>query len=215
MISSPLTPIAAAMAIVLAFSPATSGATHRCPTCKGDGGRLDTLVAYPAASSIRWSGMTVAPFGASAGSVPIVRGELLLRHGELAGGSFVVDMSRLRIDDPDRTMLRRPFVAADAFEVKRYPTAAFVATGATRTGDSTWSVNGNLTLHGVTRPVSFSSGVHWAEVGHMIATADLTLDRREFGIASTGSVADHIVDNAIQLTIRLDARRRGAVMAER
>lgn len=215
MLGHSFTSVATAIVAVFLGFPATSGTSPRCPDCGRDGGRPDTLVAHPAASSIHWKGMKLMGAPASEGTVPLTRGVLILRHGTLTGGSFTVDMSRLRIADPDRTMLGRPHVAADAFEVKRYPTATFVASRATRTGDSTWSVSGNITLHGVTRPVTFSTDVHWVEVGHMIATADMTLDRRQFGIAASGALADRIVDDQIQLSVRLDARRRGAVIAER
>ena len=174
---------AAIAAIVVGFPHGTVGSS-RCPDCVA-GGRPDTLVAQPASSSIRWKGLKLAGAAASEGTVPLQRGELVLRHGELTGGSFTIAMSRLQVADPDRSLVRAPFTATDALEVKRFPTATFVATRSTRTSDSTWRVDGNVTLHGVTRPVSFSSTVHWLEVGHMVATADLTLDRRDFGIAAT------------------------------
>lgn len=210
------TPVATAIvALCLVLAPAAPAAARDCPDCDREGGRPDTLVAHPAASSVRWSGMKMPGGAASEGTVPLSRGELVLRHGELTGGSFTIDMKRLRMDGPDRAALRGQLAGSGALDVDRFPTAAFVATRAVRTGDSTWRVTGNLTLHGITRPVTFSSDVHWVEVGHMIATADIALDRRRFGIASAGSLADRMVDDTIQLRVRLDARRRGAVVAER
>jgi polyisoprenoid-binding protein YceI len=219
--SYPSISIATAMIVLVAgLAPTASGSPSRCPDCTA-GGRPDTLVAHPASSSIRWTGMKLPGTAASEGTVALTRGELVLRHGELTGGSFTVDMRRLQVTslpagNPDRGALRARLSGADGFDVERFPTAAFVAKRAVRTGDSTYRVSGDLTIHGVTRPVSFSSDVHWVEVGHMVATAGLSIDRRAWGIAAAGpSLADRVVDDQIQLTIRLDARRRGAVVAER
>ena len=214
MMHLPFAQLTAALAAIVVGLPHAATGSSRCPDCDS-GGRPDTLVAQPSSSSIRWKGLKVTGADASEGTVLLARGELVLRHGELTGGSFTIAMNRLQIADPDRTLLRAPFVATNALEVKRFPTATFVATSSKRTSDSTWRVDGNLTLHGVTRPVSFSSNVHWVDVGHMIATADLTLDRRDFGIGTTGPMSTRLVGDEIQLAIRLDARRRSAVVAER
>ena len=45
---------------------------------------------------------------------------------------------------------------ADFLEVSKYPQATFVSTGFESTGADTAVLNGNLTLHGVTRPVSIT-----------------------------------------------------------
>lgn len=43
---------------------------------------------------------------------------------------------------------------ADFFDVEKYPTAKFVSTKVEVTGDDTAIVHGDLTLHGVTKPVA-------------------------------------------------------------
>src|SRR5688572_266891 len=43
--------------------------------------------------------------------------------------------------------------SADFFDVSNHPEMRFVSTKAERTGDG-WKVNGNLTIKGITRPVS-------------------------------------------------------------
>jgi polyisoprenoid-binding protein YceI len=42
----------------------------------------------------------------------------------------------------------------DFLDVARFPTASFVATGLESTGDNTGTLSGELTLHGVTQPVT-------------------------------------------------------------
>jgi polyisoprenoid-binding protein YceI len=199
------------------------------PTCRdvaperiAVGGPPDTLVARPAASRIHWKGMKFAGLGAHEGDVKLVGGMLVLRHQQLTGGSFTIDMRSIDVTDipasdrVSRQKLRTRLLSADVFDTAHFPTAVFAATGAKRTGDSTWQVAGTLSLRGVTRPITFSTDVRWAEVGHMVATANLVLDRQQWGIVYRDSrIVNDLVDDDIQLAITLDARRRGTVVARR
>jgi len=45
--------------------------------------------------------------------------------------------------------------SADFFDVATYPTLTFTTTGLTKTSENKYKLNGNLTIHGVTKPVSF------------------------------------------------------------
>jgi polyisoprenoid-binding protein YceI len=44
----------------------------------------------------------------------------------------------------------------DVFQAAKNPTATFVSTGITKTGDNTGTVTGNLTLNGITKPVTLN-----------------------------------------------------------
>jgi polyisoprenoid-binding protein YceI len=46
---------------------------------------------------------------------------------------------------------------ADFFEAKKFPTATFVSKSARVTGNNTGVIDGDLTLHGQTRPVSLAT----------------------------------------------------------
>lgn len=47
--------------------------------------------------------------------------------------------------------------SADFLEVDTYPTMAFTSTGIEMTGDDTMNVTGDLTLHGITKPVTLEA----------------------------------------------------------
>lgn len=47
--------------------------------------------------------------------------------------------------------------SADFFETAKYPTLTFKSTSFTKTGDNKYTVVGNLTLHGVTKPVTLEA----------------------------------------------------------
>jgi polyisoprenoid-binding protein YceI len=181
-------------------------------------GMPDTLDAVPSASVIQWKGAKLGGLGTYEGAVPLARGVLVLRHGHLASGTFTADMRGVQVKADPRHTLRDQVRSADFFDVERIPTAVFVATGATRAGDASYRVTGDLTLHGITRPVSFLADTRWPEVGHMIATSVFSIDRQQFGIGgrrSGAGVVNAVAGDEIQLSITLDARRRTGQVAQR
>lgn len=77
----------------------------------------------------------------------------------------------------------------DFFDAAKYPTAHFVSTKVTKTGDAAATIDGNLTLHGVTRPVSLD--VRFVGAGNMVMgppvlnigfAATTTIKRSDFGL---------------------------------
>ncbi len=75
----------------------------------------------------------------------------------------------------------------DFFDAAAHPTITFVSTGVTARGDERFEVTGDLTMHGVTKPVVLD-----AEIGDPItdpwgqqrraATASAKLNRKEWGL---------------------------------
>jgi hypothetical protein len=185
--------------IALVPSPVPSPVTTAVPFVESiAGGKPDTLVVNPRASSIHWKGSGLGGRAAREGTMRIGNGMFVVRHEQLTSGVVAFDMRQL-----DGTLKGEAF-----FDVAHHPSASFSSTGMTRVGQSRWRVSGDLTLRGVTRPIAFDADVRWEELGHMIATSSFTIDRTQWGIGSDARVADGIVDPAIQLSITLDAQRK-------
>ncbi len=77
----------------------------------------------------------------------------------------------------------------DFLDAVAYPEAKFVSTDVTQTGERTARVTGDLTLHGVTKPVTFQVtfnggyGGHPLDVGARIGfSATATFSRSDFGV---------------------------------
>ena len=93
------------------------------------------------------------------------------------------------------------------FDVAKYPTATFVSTSVAKTGDGL-TVNGNLTLHGVTKPVTLQAeGPTGPVTGmdhkpHEGFSATTTISRTAFGIAT--SYPASVVGDDVKLSIDLD-----------
>lgn len=80
-------------------------------------------------------------------------------------------------------------VGADFFDVAQFPTATFKSTKVTLTGEKTADVVGDLTLHGVTQPVTLKVTLNQIaknKFGKDTAgfTATTTLKRSDFGMTT-------------------------------
>lgn len=77
-------------------------------------------------------------------------------------------------------MLTTHLKSPDFFEVRRFPTARFESTKI-ESGAGGSQITGKLTLHGVTKEVSFPAKVEVTDAGVKL-TSEFTINRLEFGI---------------------------------
>lgn len=93
--------------------------------------------------------------------------------------------------------------SADFFDVAKFPEMKFVSTKVQRTGEKTAKVTGDLTLHGVTKPVVLNVTLHKVGDHPMLKkswagfSATGTIKRSEFGI----SQGVPFVSDAVQITL--------------
>lgn len=99
-------------------------------------------------------------------------------------------------------------LTADFFDAPKYPTATFTSTGVTAAGEGKLKVAGDLTIHGVTRPVVLDVTINkigehpMAKVAAAGFDASTTIKRSDFGIA--GYVP--MVGDEIKIEITVEAR---------
>jgi len=83
----------------------------------------------------------------------------------------------------------------DFFDVRRFPTAKFESTKITP-GSGSSQVTGKLTMHGVTKEISFPATVEIGPSG-LALKSEFTLDRSDFGI----NFDPKKVENKVSLTV--------------
>ena len=97
------------------------------------------------------------------------------------------------------------------FNVEKFTTANFVSTGVAK-GGSGLRITGNLTLHGVTKPVVLDVEGPGTPVNgmdkkpHVGFSASTTIHRMDFGVGT--GIPNAIVSDEIKLTIELDAAKQ-------
>ena len=115
--------------------------------------------------------------------------------------SITIKSDSLTTDTPDLT---KHLKTADFFDVAKFPEATFVSTSIKPGGEkgASHTITGNLTLHGVTKAVTFPATI---SVTADVASVDSTfsINRKDFGINYAGQ-ADNLIrdDVVLKLTIR-------------
>ena len=125
-----------------------------------------------------------------------------------ANVTATIDVSTLDTGEEARnTHLKTP----DFFDFAEFPTATFKSTGVARSGDGL-AVTGNLTLHGVTRPVVLNvEGPTGPVQGmdkkqHSGFSATTTISRSAFGIGP--KFPPSIVGDEVKLSLDLDVAKQ-------
>jgi polyisoprenoid-binding protein YceI len=95
----------------------------------------------------------------------------------------------------------------DFFSVKEFPEMSFVSTSSKKLEGNTWSVNGNLTMHGVTKPITVNmemTGQSESARGNKIGfEAVFTIDRSEFGM--TYGIEKNAIGKSVRIIVALEA----------
>jgi polyisoprenoid-binding protein YceI len=100
--------------------------------------------------------------------------------------------------------------SAEFFDVAKYPVASFVSTKVSRSNATSYSVTGNLSMHGVTKPVTLavtlSPPFNHAGGIRRGAEATASINRRDFGIDwdFPGEGSGVVVGDNIEITINAE-----------
>jgi polyisoprenoid-binding protein YceI len=138
------------------------------------------------------------------GQLPLISGTVTFNDAGLPTASAAsFDMKGVDTHDENRDKSLR----SDYFETDKFPTMTFTEKGVTGT-PSAFKMTGDLTLHGVTKPVVLTGTVDGTATmrgkKHVAYTAHTVIDRRDFGI-----VFAKMLDNALfagnEVTIDIEA----------
>jgi polyisoprenoid-binding protein YceI len=141
----------------------------------------------PDSGTIEFIGSKVT--GSHNGGFKNFAGDFKVVDGKLvgAGSKIVIDTTSIWTDNDRLTgHLKTP----DFFDVARFPTATFVTTSVGDAGAQS-TVTGNLTLHGVTKQISFPARIQVSEVGVNVV-AEFSIIRTDFDIKYEGKANDLI-----------------------
>ncbi|MBQ4916195.1 YceI family protein [Maribacter sp. MMG018] len=173
-----------ALALVFGFT-----ATANSPI---DGEKKEVKVSE---SKITWKGYKVT--GSHEGTIALKSGHLIIDKNKLTGGEFVVDMTTITNLDMTagngKEKLEGHLKSDDFFGVTKYPTAKLVFTSVEPMNKNSYSVTGDLTIKGTTKPVTFVVSLYENK-----ATATLKVDRAKYDVRyGSGSFFDNLGDKTI------------------
>lgn len=135
-------------------------------------------------SVLKWTGRKVT--GSHFGTVNLSRGRIILdESGNIKGGEFEIDLDSIKVEDlkdpADNLKLTNHLKDDDFFSVNTHRFAKFVINSATRKGGDKYVLNGDLTIKGISHPISFEAKVK-QEDNSFKGFADVKLDRTQWGI---------------------------------
>ena len=115
--------------------------------------------------------------------------------------TVTMETDSLTTDDANLT---KHLKTADFFDVAKFPQATFTSTEIKAGGESgaSHTITGNLTLHGVTKSVTFPATISVTPDTANV-DANFSINRKDFGINYAGAQDNLIRDNVVlKLTIR-------------
>jgi len=139
-----------------------------------------------------------------------VSGKIVLDPSDITKSTVDITVDVTGVDTGN-SMRDSDLKSPNFFDVSKFPSATFVSTSVARAPGGL-TVDGNLTLHGVTKPVVLHVDGPTGPVQgmdkkpHEGFSATATLDRTAFGIAA--GYPDKIVGDTVKLTIDLDIAKQ-------
>ena len=118
--------------------------------------------------------------------------------------NITIKTESITTDTPDLT---KHLKTADFFDVAKYPEAKFVSTAIKPGGENgaSHTVTGNLTLHGVTKAVTFPATISVTPDAATVESS-FSINRKDFGINYAGA-ADNLIRDDVVLALHIRATK--------
>jgi polyisoprenoid-binding protein YceI len=138
-------------------------------------------------------------------------GKLSLGEGDVtaSGIEATIDATSIDTRDAQRDVHLK---SADFFDAEKYPTLSFQSTGVTKKGDEELEVEGDLTIHGVTKRVKFAvegptapAKDPWGNTRIGLA-ATTKINRKDFGLTWNAALETGGILVGEDVTITLDVQ---------
>ena len=179
--------------------PGPNDSALKLPSSPKSEAAVGAPILTPENTSVAFVGSKVT--GKHDGGFKQLKGTLELVREKLESSKITaeIDMNSIYSDNNNLTNhLKSP----DFFDVAKFPTTTFVTTGIesgshdAKAKDATHTVTGNLTLHGVTKSISFPSRIALADDKFNL-DSEFFINRKDFGINYPGKANDLIRDEVV------------------
>ena len=150
-------------------------------------------------SKAAWTGKKVT--GEHTGNVEVSSGNLLVTENKLTSGTFTLNLASLTVTDIPEADKNAKLVEHlkndDFFATNKYPTSQFVITKSVFKGGDNYELTGNLTIKGITQPITFPAVVKITDKS-VTGKAQITINRTKFDIKyKSSNYFENLGDKAI------------------
>lgn len=165
------------------------------------------------ASDVQWWGYKISKTEASShnGTVKVKSGDFKMKGNQIAGGTFILDMTSINATDLSgeyQTKLNNHLKNGDFFEVDKFPTASYTITSLKKNNHKiyNYTVNGNLTVKGKTKAVSFPAKISNKNGVVNLVSDKFAFNRQDFDISYKSAMKDVLVKDDIDMLINVTAK---------
>ncbi|MBF4491232.1 YceI family protein [Flavobacterium sp. MR2016-29] len=134
-------------------------------------------------SSVDWTGRKVT--GAHNGTIGIKEGNFVLNDGKVKSGNIIINTSSIKILDVTDPATNAQFAghlaSDDFFSIEKFPTASFDILSVKELSNSTYYLEGNLTIKNITHIVGFEALVENNQ-NAITLKGKLVIDRTKYDI---------------------------------
>ena len=164
-------------------------------------------------SSVSWIGRKVT--GQHHGAIKLASGSLTASGNNLKTGNFTLDMNSITNADLEGEYAQKllgHLKSDDFFSVAKNPVSTFIITKVAPAGTNQVNITGNLTIKGITNPISFLATVK-RQGNVLTATApSIKVDRTKYDIrygskSFFASIGDKAIDDEFELAVNLLAKK--------
>ena len=165
-------------------------------------------------STLSWSGSYLKGI-TEEGTVNITSGNLIVSENMVKEGNFLIDMNSIK-SIPHKDKLVEHLKSEDFFDVAKFPTADFVLKGIISSNENSSEfkpsiINGDLTVKGITRPISFFATITGDE-NNLYARASFSINRTDWDIRYNsqtffGDLGDKIINDIVTIKLDLNAQK--------
>lgn len=146
-------------------------------------------------SELKWNGKKVT--GEHWGFIGLKEGKITLKNNIITSGEFTIDMASINCKDLTDETWNQKLVghlkSDDFFSVDKFPTAKLEISESGAFVNNEATVNGKLTIKGITHPISFN-----AKKNGNTYSALITVDRSKYDVRyGSGKFFDNLGDNMI------------------
>lgn len=168
-------------------------------------------------SVVTWKGFN--SFGPHTGYVSISKGELMMENGQLIGGIVEVNMNTIEDEkhESDNGLIEH-LKNPDFFDVQKFPVSTISITKVETVSKEDIKVTANLSIKGITNPVSFPAKME-VKGGIIKANGSLLIDRTNWGIRYKSGkffdiLADKTISDNIEFNITIVAKQSNDSLAQ-
>lgn len=145
------------------------------------------------------------------GAVKLNEGSLIFNGDVLKGGTFVINMPSMTIDDGGANVLD-DLKSDNFFSVSKFPTSTFAITRVTPSGAEQVTITGNLTIKGITNPITFPAVVKKQGSTVVAVAKGIRVDRTKFdikyrSIAFFSTIGNRAIDDEFEISVNLVAKK--------